>query len=262
MNIFIKEFKSYLLPLIIWVVALVTVHGVASIEFDVFQGDESIAAAMEQFESLFQALGTSPQDITTPAGFLSILSIYISLPLAIYSGLLGSGIISKEEKNKTAEFLFTLPVSRRKVLFNKLYVAITNSVLINVLLMGSIVILYGRFNPDKDFYIFLRNIAIGTLILQLIFLSIGVALSSVLKYYKKSGSLTVIVLTSSFLLNILLGFVEDLDFLKYISPFNYYTPDLMMAGNFEPVFLILSVLIVASGIFSLFYFYPKRDLYI
>ena len=115
MNIIKRELKANIKSLIIWALSLSSLYFVASIEFNAFAGDQAIADAMAQFETIFQALGTASSDMTTPEGFLSILSIYIYLPLAIYSGLLGSGIIAKEEQNKTAEYLFTLPVSRRKV---------------------------------------------------------------------------------------------------------------------------------------------------
>lgn len=262
MNIFLKECKSNLIPILIWLSALVTVHYVASIEFAVFASDPSIGEAMEQFSEIFKIFGTTPQDMTTPEGFLSILSIYITLPLAIYSGLLGSGIISKEEKDRTAEFLFTLPVSRRKVLFGKILVALLYSVLINVVVLGSIALIYARFTPGDVFYDFLRNMAFGTFITQVMFLSIGVALSSILKYYKQSGMITIAILMSSFMLNILIGYVEELDFLKYISPFSYFNANLMLAGTYEVAFILLSIVIVGAGIGSLFYFYPKRDLYI
>ena len=53
------------------------------------------------FQQFYGALGAGNVNIMTPEGFLSLLSIYIYLPLAIHAGLLGAGIISKEEKNKT-----------------------------------------------------------------------------------------------------------------------------------------------------------------
>ncbi len=217
---------------------------------------------MEQFEALFTALGTSSANMTTPEGYLSILSIYIYLPLAIFSGILGSGIISKEEKDKTAEYLFTLPISRTKVLLSKLSVAIFYSVAIDIVVIFGCYLAFARFNPEPIFFTFLRNMSIGVLMTQLIFLSIGVALSSILKQYKLSGSITISIMITSFMLNILIGFVEELDFLKYISPFSYFSNTDMLASNFQLSFILITIGIIAAGISSLFIFYPKRDLYI
>lgn len=262
MNIMKRELKANLKSLLIWSLSLMVIYCIASIEFSAFQGDPVIAEAMSQFEAMFQALGVESTDMTTPEGYLSILSIYIYLPLAIYSGLLGSSIISKEEKDKTAEYLFTLPISRKKVILSKLTVAIIYSVLINLMVILGCYIAFVRFDPDPIFYSFLRNMSIGVFLTQMIFLSIGVALSSLLRQYKLSGTITISFMISSFMLNILIGFVEDLDFLKYLSPFNYYSSANMLKGNFEIPFLLITFLVIIVGISSLLVYYPKRDLYI
>ncbi|AIO18538.1 ABC-2 family transporter protein [Candidatus Izimaplasma bacterium HR1] len=262
MNIIIRELKANFKAFLIWGLSLVGIYFIASIEFGAFAGDLAIAEAMERFEALFTALGSASSDMTTAEGFLSILSIYIYLPLAIYSGLLGSGIISKEEKDRTAEYLFTLPISRKKVISYKLIVAIFYSVLINIIVILGCYFAFSRFDPDPVFYTFLRNMSIGVLLTQLIFLSIGVALSSILRQYKLSGSITIALLISTFMLNILIGFVDELDFLKYFSPFNYFNSEKMLITSFEFPFLLITFVIVSLGIGSLLIYYPKRDLYI
>lgn len=262
MNIILRELKANLKSFLIWAVSLVAIYYVASIEFEAFQGSETIANAMEQFEALFTAIGAASTDMTTPEGFLSILSIYIFLPTAIYSGLLGSGIISKEEKDKTAEYLFTLPVSRQKVLTSKLIVAFIYSLLLDLAIIGGCYLAFVRFNPDPIFYTFIGNLSIGVFLTQLFFLSIGLALASVLKQYKSSGGITVIILTSAYLLTILIGFVEELEFLMYVSPFNYFSSENMLNSNFELPYILITIGVVIAGVSTLYITYPKRDLYI
>ncbi len=262
MNLYIREFKNNFKPLLVWSLSLVAIYYVASIEFAAFANNPAITDAMDQFEVLFQALGTASADMTTPQGFLSIMSIYIYLPLAIYSGLLGSGIISKEEKDKTAEYLFTLPVSRKKVIISKLLVAVTNSIIIDIMIMIGCIGAFIRFDPDPIFYTYIQNMAIGVFITQMIFLSLGVAFASILKQYKKSGSITIGIMISTFMINILIGFVEELDFLKYFSPFNYFNSNAMLNSEWELSFILISIGLIVAGISSLLIFYPKRDLYI
>jgi len=262
MNIILRELKANLLSLIIWLVSLIVLFFAASTEFEAFNGNPDIQQAMAEFEIIFQALGTASADLTTPEGYLSLLSIYIYLPLAIYSGLLGSGIISKEEKNKTAEYLFTLPVSRNKVILSKLIASIIYTVVINVFVVISLMFIFGRFGADQVFYTFVINLGIGVLATQLIFLSIGAVLSSFLKHYKRSGSLTIAILIFTYMLNMLIGFVEELDFLKYITPFKYFSAADMLSGDFYLSFILITIGIIGGCFTGLFYFYKKRDLYI
>jgi ABC-2 type transport system permease protein len=262
MNIFIHELKQYFMPFVLWALSLFVLHLVASIEFGIFASSSEIIDAMAQFEIFFQALGSESADITTPIGFISLLSIYIILPLSIYSGVLGSIIINKEEKNKTAEFLFTLPVTRQKVLLSKVLVSIIYTFLLTTILIASILLIYLRYEPDSDFYQYLIYLGIGVFATQLMFLSIGAALSSILRYYKLSGSITVGIIITTFMINMAIGFIEDLDILRYISLYNYFDPVDMLNGTFEYIFILLASIVFIGSISSIFYFYPKRDLYI
>ena len=64
------------------------------------------------------------------------------------------------------------------------------------------------------------------------------------------------------MLNMLVSLVEDLDFLKYIIPFQYFEVSEMLAGNFELIFILLASVIIISCFTGVFIFYEKRDLYI
>ena len=263
MNIVKREFKTNLKTLILWIMPLILIHYGASIEFMAFEGNEEIAEAMSEFEALFSALGSSSADMTTPEGFISMMSIYIYLPLAIYSGLLGSNIISKEEKNKTAEYLFTLPVKRSAVIRAKSIIAFLNTIIINLAIMIFIYITYLQFDVS-DFYLgFFINMSIGIFFTQIIFLTIGMLLSAGLKQYKKSGSITIGILIGTYMISILISIVgENIEFLKYFIPFLYFPTSEMLIGNFEIVYIVITVVVVISSIFGTFYFYKKRDLYI
>lgn len=262
MNIVFRECKANIKSFILWVLSLGTLFYVASFEYEMFQNDPNIAQAFEQFEFIFNALGGVP-DITTAAGYLSLVSVYLYIPLAIYSALLGSRIISKEEQNKTAEYLFTLPVSRNKVIISKLTVALLFTIVINVFSMLVCWYSFGRFSQTPDtFFIYIVNLGIGILLTQIIFLSIGMLLSSALKNYKRSGGITISILIGTFMISMLVGLAEKADPLKYISPFQYFSSSAMLTGDFELVYILITTCIVVLSFVGLFFFYKKRDLYI
>jgi ABC-2 type transport system permease protein len=236
---------------------------VATIEFETYAGNQEILDAMASFEGLFQALGASVSDITTPEGFISIVSLYIYLPLSIYSGLLGSNIISKEEKDKTAEYLFTLPVKRDQVIRSKLIVSLFYSLLFNILLLSVVCVSYLRFDRSDQYFSFLFNLSIGVFLTQIIFLGLGMILSSALKEYKKSGGITVAALISTFMLSMLITMVDGkLDFIKFLIPFSYFPANEMLAGDFNIFYIIISIGVFISTTTATFIFYKKRDLYI
>jgi len=260
MNIIRREIKANLKSFIIWSLALCFIFLAASTEFEAYYGNTDIIEAMQSFESLFSALGASIQDMTTPQGFLALVSFYIYLPLSVYAGLLGSAIISKEEKDKTAEFLFTMPTSRTRVITSKLIVSIGYIILLDIVAVGINIIAYYRYNLDADFYQFVLYLWIGVLLTEAIFLAIGMFLSSVLRQHKLSGSITIAILISTFMISMLIGFVEQAEFLQYITPFQYFKAEQMSAGTFELIYILLTIGIIGCSIFGLYYFYKKRDL--
>ena len=185
MNIIKRELRANLKPIIIWSSVLTLMILAVSTEFSAFRDSPEIMAAMDQFEFMFQAIGGSMANVGTPEGFISLMSIYIYLPISIYGALLGSSIISKEERDKTAEYLFTLPIKRNQVLLRKLIVAVFYQLVFIVYILSMITGVFYRFGLDSVFYSFMINLAIGLTFISLIFLSLGMLLSSVLKQYKK-----------------------------------------------------------------------------
>lgn len=264
MNIIKREMKANLKSLIVWMVSLTLLFFAASSEYSVFAENEEIAALMQNpaFLDVFKALGVNKIDIMSPEGYLSLMSFYIYLPLAIYSALIGSGIIAKEERDKTAEYVFTLPVTRNKVLASKLIVAILYSLFLTLWLMLFSYWAFGRIASSNNFTPFMINLTMGVFFTQLVFLSIGLVLSSILKQYKKSGSITLGILITTFMISMLTQITDKVDFLKYVTPFQYFNVNDMLSGEFAIEFLVVSFVIVASCITGLFYFYNKRDLYI
>ncbi|XMB72912.1 ABC transporter permease subunit [Mycoplasmatota bacterium WC30] len=262
MNIIFHELKSNLKSFIIWFLSLSALFYVASFEFEMFQSDPLITEAFDSFGFIFDALGGVP-DMTTAAGFLSLLSIYIYVPLCIYSALLGSRIISKEEKNKTAEYLFSLPVSRTKVISSKLVIAILYTVVIVVLSMIVCWLSFGMYSHNPVMFdAFIINLGLGVLMTQMIFLSIGMLLSSALKNYKKSGGIIVGFVIGTFMISMLVGLAEKAEVLKYITPFQYFPAAAMIEGEFELIYILITIGVVIVSFSGLYFFYRKRDLHI
>lgn len=262
MNIIKRELRANFKALIIWIASISTIVYFASLEFSVFNGDPTIVEAMEQFEYLFNILGVSVANITKPEGYLSVMSLYLFLPLSIYAALLGSSIISKEERDKTAEYLFTLPISREKVLLGKLTAAIIYVFVSALLICLVCLAFFSRYSLNSDLFNFIVYLGIGLIILELVFMSIGMMLASVLRQYKRSGAITLGYLMSAFMLSMLMGMTDKLDFLKYFTPFQYFPVQELLDSEISVGFSMLSAGIFVACITSVFIFFKKRDLYI
>jgi ABC-2 type transport system permease protein len=102
---------------------------------------------------------------------------------------------------------------------------------------------------------------IGMLILQLIFLSIGTAIAAKSKHPKTAPSLATGILLFTFILSIAIDLNSRIEILKYFTPFKYFdAKNLMYAQGFEPIYVILSGVIIAILFRVTYIFYISRDL--
>lgn len=263
MNIIKHELRRNLKSFLIWSGVLTLLVFVYTTEFGIFAGSPDITDAMAQFEDMFAYLNIYVTDMTTPEGFTSMVSLYFYLGLGIYSALLGSSIIAKEERDKTAEYLYTLPIKRNQVIRSKMIVAIFYTLMINLITMSLVILFMLPHNPEPIFFDFMFLLGPGVFFFQMLFLTIGMLMSSILKQYKKSGSVTIGLLIGSYLLSTIIGLVEQLDFLKYVVPYEYFeAADLLQHLKFDVVYLIITFFIIGLSITGSFIFYQKRDLYI
>ena len=256
MNIIKRELRANLKSMVIWSLAIIFLVAVWMIEFESFANNPAMNDFMDSLpKGVLDALGMSDLVLTSLSGFISGISLYLYLLLGIQAVLLGSSIISKEERDKTAEYLFTLPISRVKIIKNKLISAILNLIILNFITLATTLLTSMNYNKDEDFYKFVTLLFIAIFIIQMIFLSIGMLVSSINKRHKKSGNISVSILIITFFISSLISMVDSLEFLKYITPFKYFDGSYILEqGSLQLVFLVISIIIIICGIGGTFIF--------
>lgn len=262
MTIFKYELKRNVKQVFIWFSLLLVILVVASLEFKVYQGDTEIQEAMATFEPFFKALGMAGIDFTTAIGFVSIFSLYIYLPLTFYSGLLGLSILSKEEHKRTSEFLLTMPVKRQTIMTAKLIVALLCTILLNILVHSATYFTYLRFDNSEAFRTFILNLSIGVLLIQLIFLSLAFVLSILIRNKKQLNGIFIGLVLGTFMLNMVVGYLENPYFIPYLTPFQYFTARKMIDGEFELIYLLLTTLLIVIPIVISYIKYPKKNIHL
>jgi ABC-2 type transport system permease protein len=197
------------------------------------------------------------------SGFYGIMFIYFSLMGAIASAMWGSDIISKEERDKTVEFSLVLPVSRSRVVTAKALAALVNSILFVLITWGISLVAVRSYNPDQAFFDFLALEMQAMFLIELIFLAIGLLLGCAMQQYKRSGSTAVAIILATYFMSILAVMNENLDFLKYFTPFKYFDAgELFRTGQMDGTYLLLSAVIIVASVAAGYWVYNKRDLYI
>lgn len=102
---------------------------------------------------------------------------------------------------------------------------------------------------------------IAVFIIQMIYLSLGMLVASISEEDKKSGNISVAILMITFIISSLINIVDSLDFLKYISPFQYFNSTYILEQmSLETSFLLASIIIILVAIAGTLILYPRRDL--
>lgn len=264
MNIFLKELKAHRKSLIMWCIGIIFLVGSGMSKF---AGLSSSGQSMNELmagmpKSLQAIMGTGNLDISKAIGYFGVLYLYLLLMATIHAAMLGANIISKEERDKTAEFLFVKPVSRSQIISSKLLAALVNVVIFNIITWLSSFYLVGRFSEGESINVDIATAMAGLFILQLLFLVIGAAIAAVSKNPKRTVSIATAILLITYILSIVIDLNEKIDYMKYLSPFKYFEAKNILDGGLDTVFVLLSFVMITALTIATFVFYKKRDLHL
>ena len=264
MNIFKREIKANLRSLLIWGGISILFIFLAITEFSGYEGNPEILEILDSMpQALLETFQFNAFNLTTITGFYGVMFTYFSLIATISAAMWGSDIISKEERDKTVEFTLALPITRQKLITSKILAAMVNCIGLLVIMWVASLAAVARFNPDSEFYEFLALIMVSLLIIQMVFLSVGIFLGCSMKQYKRAGAVAVSVLLGTYFISIISGLNENLEFLRFFSPFTYFNPaTLLHESTIDVGYVFLSLGIIAVLIIGGYYTYARRDLYI
>ena len=264
MNIVKRELRANLKSQLIWMFALAFLVAVWMIEYDSFASNPAINEFMAALpQGLLSALGMGEMSLTSLNGFVGSISLYLYLLLGIQAVLLGSSIIFKEERDKTGEYLFSMPITRVKIVANKMISAIINILIINATTLGAMFLSTSNYQKEEDFYQFILLTFIAIFIVQMIFLSVGMLVSAISKNHKKSANISVSILMGAFVISSLIDILDSLSFLTILTPFKYFQfAYIQNEMILNPLYLLVSIIVIVLGFILTLIIYPKRDLYI
>lgn len=262
MNMFLHELKAYRKSTIIWACSLV---GVAVFFLSMYPGFSRDA---EEFNRLIQSYPEEIRkmfgigsNITSFFGFYSYMFFYIVLCGAIQAMNFGISIISKEMRQKTADFLLTKPVTRGQIITSKLLAVLTSLALTNIVyiisagIMSSIVK-----NQEFSMKIFLL-ISITMFFTQLIFMAMGVVISVIVPKIRSVIGVSLGVVFSFFIINMFGSLIGD-EAIRYITPFKYFdTIYIIENSSYEAQFIIIGGVFVISAIIASYLIYIKKDIH-
>ncbi len=264
MNIFMREMKAHRKSLIIWCIAVFYLVAASMWKFGTeYSSNQSLNELVNQLPTAVGVLlGIRGSfDLSTAAGYYGLCYYYLAVAAAIHAAMTGAGIISKEERDKTTEFLVAKPVTRTQIITEKLLAGLANSLILNIVTAVTSMIMVGYFNNADMLAGEILTLMAGMFVLQIIFILVGTGIAAISKNPKTASSAAIVVLLFALMLAKIIDMSSQLDGLKYFTPIKYYEAEqLLLQGGFSPVYTILSLMIIAALLKMTYTFYKRRDL--
>lgn len=209
--------------------------------------------------SFTEAFGMDRLNFGTLIGFYAVeCGNILGLGGAFYACFCAVNVISKEEKDKTVEFLLTHPVSRAKMITQKLVAVLIQitamNLIIYLLAIGSISVI-GEEIPLKE--ISLLHLAYYLLGLELSGICFGIS-----AFLRKGGvGVGLGIAFMMYFLNIIANITDTAEFLKYITPFGYCEgADIISNGGLDIAMVVIGAAIGLGGIILAYLKYTKKDI--
>jgi ABC-2 type transport system permease protein len=198
--------------------------------------------------------------ISTLEGFYSFVFSFVVLCGAIQAMNLGTAIVSKEVRDRTADFLMTKPVSRIRIMTSKLMAAFSALVITNVvylvLTILAAVTVVNAFNL-KIFFM----ISLTMFFVQLIFMALGILVSVLAGKIKSVISVSLSTVFGFYILSSLGSFLGE-ERVRYLSPFRYFdTAYIIEHAAYETSFVVVSIVFIIAAIAGSYLVYIKKDVH-
>ncbi|WP_099354007.1 ABC transporter permease subunit [Fredinandcohnia onubensis] len=262
MNVFLHECRAYRKTTLIWTLSLVGIMVLFMSMFPTIAKDiEDYKKVLDGFpDAMKQALGLQVDTFGSVLGFYSYVFVYISLCGAIQAMNFGTAIVSKEVREKTADFLLTKPITRKTILTAKVLAAFTSILFTSIVYLVASWLMVAAVATDEYSTKAFLLISISLFLLQVIFLAIGIFLSVYLPKIKSVLSVSLGTVFAFFIIGMLSSNGDE--YKRYLSPFKYFDSYYMIEHtSYEGAFLLVGLGIVAVAIIASYIYYTKKDIH-
>lgn len=261
MTIFKQEIKSQKVAIAIWSLSIGLLIAICVLMYP--DMESQMGDVNEMFSSMGNftaAFGMDELNFGTLVGFYAVEGGNIlGIGGAFFAAIVAITVLMKEEKERTAEFLMTHPVSRMRVITEKLLSTYAIIIILNAVILLCTVISIVMIDEE----IFWKELLLFQLAYLLMQFEIAGICFGISAFLRKSGlGIGIGLAALMYFLNIVANISEDAKSLKYITPFGYTEgSDIINAGELKMEYVIPGMIIMVAGIIAGYVKYLKKDIH-
>jgi len=221
---------------------------------------EALSDYMASFEDFLAVMGMGGLDLATAEGFFGAdASMVLLIGGGMYATALGLNVLLNEEKEKTADFLLSKPLSRTTIYITKYAVGLLNILLFNVIsyifVLLSFILINEAFPFDTMGLYFISNFVLG-----FVLMTIAYGISAMIR--KVPSGIAYGVAIGFYVLNSIKNVSNKLSFLKWMTPFSINESGTIFSEETLEVTYMMYYLGVSFIVWIVgFMLYKKKDIY-
>ena len=261
MTILRHELRRNRVSFWIWTGAIGFLLAVCIFLFPEMKGEmEGVSEVFSSMGAFTAAFGMDRLNFGTLNGYYAIeCGNVLGVGGAFFSALLAAGMLCKEEKERTAEFLLTHPVSRARIVTEKLAAVLLLITVMNLIIyalaVGSILAI-GESVPWRELN--LQHLAYWLLQLEIAGICFGV--SAFLRRGSAGVGLGIAVML--YFMNLIANITESASFLKDLTPFGYCDgAEIASSGSLDFKRLAIGAAFFAVGVAAAYWNYTRKDIH-
>ncbi len=260
MTLLIHELKQSRVSLIIWTAAVSFMLCVSIMIYPEMSGQmEEMNQMMSEMGAFSSAFGMDQLNFGEFSGYYGIeCGNVLGLGGAMFAAIIAISSLAKEEKDKTAEFLFTHPIKRSKILISKLI-----SVILQILFFNTAVNVLANLcslaigESEEIETRLLIGFAYLLMQLQIAFVCFGISA------FIKNGAYGIGIGSAMlfYFMNIISNLTDDAEVIKYFTPFGYTDSSYIVNEKaIQSNYLLTGALFAIFGVMTAYIKYTRKDI--
>ncbi len=260
MTIYIKELKQSFKSLCIWTASIAFMMLVCVLLFPEMKGEmDSVSSIFANMGGFTAAFGMDKLSFGQLMGFYGIeCGNVLGIGGGFFAALAGISVLANEEKERTAEFLLTHPISRVSIIAQKLLCVLTQVVVLNIVVVAVSLISAAVINESFEMKEFML-LHVAYLIMQLEISCICFGISAFIR--RGSIGIGLGLALAFYFMNLVCNMTEQAEFLRYITPYAYAeASNIISEGKLNTALIVIGIIIAVIGAAVGFVKYTKKDI--
>ncbi|CAM3140607.1 ABC transporter permease subunit [Sporolactobacillus spathodeae] len=264
MNIYLHELRSLRKSVLIWTLVLI---GLAALYLSIYPSIVHDADGYRKLLATYPpavraALGINLNTILSINGYYGMIFSFVTLCGTIQAMNLGLSVLSRESRERTADFLLVKPVARRSIVSAKWLAGLTALLVTDLVYYGVLLLLVDwvkKSNYDGEIFLLIN---LTLLFLQMIFFALGLLISVFFNKLKSVLPLSLGTVIGWYMIGALLASGKESDTVRYFSPFNFFPPsEIIQHAGYQGHYLTLTLCFVVLALAISYLVYSKKDIH-